>query len=41
MKAVMVVKDFNPETDEPGQVDCLEVPTPELAYDDDVLFKVA
>ena len=41
MKAVLVVKDFNPQTGEPGEVDCLEVPTPEPVKDDDVLIKVA
>ncbi|MDY6827392.1 MAG: alcohol dehydrogenase catalytic domain-containing protein [Bacillota bacterium] len=40
MKAVMLVKDFNPETGELGEVDCLEVPTPKLVRDDDVLIKI-
>jgi len=41
MKAVMLVKDYNPDTGELGEVDCLEVPVPELANEDDVLIKVA
>jgi 2-desacetyl-2-hydroxyethyl bacteriochlorophyllide A dehydrogenase len=41
MKAVMLVKDFNPETGQLGEVDCLTVPVPKLINDDDVLIKVA
>ncbi|HHV19902.1 MAG TPA: alcohol dehydrogenase catalytic domain-containing protein, partial [Thermoanaerobacterales bacterium] len=41
MKAVMLVKDYNPERGQLGEVDCLNVPVPKLVNDDDVLIKVA
>lgn len=41
MKAVMLVKEYNRETGEIGEVDCLNVPAPELVSDDEVLIKVA
>ena len=40
-KAVMLVKDYNPERGQLGEVDCLNVPVPKLVNDDDVLIKVA
>lgn len=41
MKAVMLVRAYNEETKERGEVACLEVPKPELVHGDDVLIKVA
>ena len=41
MKAVMLVKDYNPETGELGEVECRDIPVPELVNNDDVLIKVA
>lgn len=41
MKAVMLVKGYNPETKELGEVACCEVEKPQLVNDDDVLIKVA
>lgn len=41
MKAVMVVKDYNRETGELGEVACIDVPMPKIVNDDDVLIKVA
>lgn len=41
MKAVMLVRAYNEETKERGEVACLDVPKPEIVHDDDVLIKVA
>ena len=40
MKAVMLVKAYDPETKELGQIQCMDVPKPQLVHDDDVLIKV-
>ncbi|MDR2672767.1 MAG: alcohol dehydrogenase catalytic domain-containing protein [Coriobacteriales bacterium] len=41
MKAVYVTKVFDPQTQAPGEVACLEVPTPEVVGADDILIRVA
>lgn len=41
MKAVMLVKAGNIETGELGKIQCMEVPTPKLRTDEDVLIKIA
>lgn len=41
MKAVMLVKAYNDETKELGEIECCEVEKPQLINDDDVLIKVA
>lgn len=41
MKAVYVVKTYDPKTGTPGEVACLEVPKPTIEEPDDVLIRVA
>ncbi|MCI8731562.1 MAG: alcohol dehydrogenase, partial [Lachnospiraceae bacterium] len=41
MKAVMLVKAYDPVTKELGEIQCCQVKKPELVHEDDVLIKVA
>ena len=41
MKAVLLVKDYDKETNTLGEIGCREVNKPKIVYDDDVLIKVA
>ena len=41
MKAVYVVKTYDPKTGTPGEVACLDAPKPEITAPDDVLIRVA
>ena len=41
MKAVVLSKVYNPDTEELGEVSCIQTERPEIAADDDVLIKIA